>query len=661
MSNSLFETIQQIKEPCFNGPYWTAEIYGFGKWIRDYGFFPRLLPLYIMTDHGPRFRNDDIQFELNFSAPVQFFHCQLSVEAWKKVSKKPCYVLFSPFVHYRQSRNIKQNQDAKGTLAYPAHSTLQINEETDTEKYIEELLKLPEEFQPIHAQFHYYDILRGRHYLWEKAGIKVHTAGHPDDYCFTERFYDILRRFKFTTSNLPMSCLYYSIEMGIPHFIYGPSPKYYNYGDDTVKLGEYDPVTYFSGIKQVYESFNGIRKDISQEQKKLVELGLGLKTGISRIHMALILYRIWIIETINKIFNSFKIFLDLARSRLNEPKEMAIARQYQKASRERQLGNLKSAEILFTSLLQKASLLSPELKSKYLGGACFHLGLIKLQNGQKEKATSYFKRALEFNPDHKKAKEYLADPDMIFPLSDPERLRIASLPRYQKDTVLFHNHFLTFLDGPSLLSGIKKIFEEKNYEFFTTNPTPVIIDAGANIGLSIIYFKKKFPNARIIAFEPNPDIYKVLSQNMKSFEFTNIEYHQKAVWKENGISQFDTEGGVSGRLIKYNDKKQLINVSTIRLADFLKEKIDFLKIDIEGARTEVIQDCYDNLHNVSYLFVEYHSYHKEKQSLHEILTLLHKAGFRYHVKELFTVPYPFLKRSLQDEMELQLNIFGLRK
>ncbi|MBN2143598.1 MAG: FkbM family methyltransferase, partial [Candidatus Aureabacteria bacterium] len=139
------------------------------------------------------------------------------------------------------------------------------------------------------------------------------------------------------------------------------------------------------------------------------------------------------------------------------------------------------------------------------------------------------------------------------------------------------------------------------------------------------------------------------------------EYHQKAVWKENGISHFDTEGGGSGRLIKHDDKKQLINVPTIRLADFLKEKIDFLKIDIGGAETEVIQDCYDNLHNVAYLFVEYHSHHKEKQSLHEILTLLNKAGFRYHVKEVVTVPYHFLKRPLQDEMELQLNIFALKK
>jgi FkbM family methyltransferase len=42
--------------------------------------------------------------------------------------------------------------------------------------------------------------------------------------------------------------------------------------------------------------------------------------------------------------------------------------------------------------------------------------------------------------------------------------------------------------------------------------SPYIIDAGANIGLSIIYFKKKYPNSKIVAFEPDKLIFNILKK-----------------------------------------------------------------------------------------------------------------------------------------------------
>ena len=52
--NTDINKILEIKEPIKtkNAPYWTSELYGFGKYIRQYGYYPEELPLMIFTDHG---------------------------------------------------------------------------------------------------------------------------------------------------------------------------------------------------------------------------------------------------------------------------------------------------------------------------------------------------------------------------------------------------------------------------------------------------------------------------------------------------------------------------------------------------------------------------------------------------------------------------------
>src|SRR6188768_659875 len=94
----------QVKNP----PYWTAEVYGFGKQIRKYGYYPSVFPLCINTDHGASGTGIIYETEINCDAPVQFYHLPLTVDNWRKRFTKPCYVLYSPFVFYRRRNKIKQ-------------------------------------------------------------------------------------------------------------------------------------------------------------------------------------------------------------------------------------------------------------------------------------------------------------------------------------------------------------------------------------------------------------------------------------------------------------------------------------------------------------------------------------------------------------------------
>lgn len=241
-----------------------------------------------------------------------------------------------------------------------------------------------------------------------------------------------------------------------------------------------------------------------------------------------------------------------------------------------------------------------------------------------------------------------------------EFLRLKKISRHINTSTIFLNKDFKVVDCCTFLEGIREIFIEEIYAFTTENNYPVIIDCGANIGLSCIYFKRFHPQSKIIAFEPDPQIYEVLKFNLNSFGMSDIQVSNTAIWSEESTLSFFKEGAFSGRIAKIGDKN-LIEVKTTRLRDLLEEKIDFLKIDIEGAEYPVIKDCQDLLKNVERIFIEYHSHYQEEQNLHNILAILAQSGFRYHIKEAYTAQKPFIDIPLMLNFDLQLNIFAIRE
>ncbi len=237
--------------------------------------------------------------------------------------------------------------------------------------------------------------------------------------------------------------------------------------------------------------------------------------------------------------------------------------------------------------------------------------------------------------------------------------RLSQLPRYTAASTTLFGEVFCLTDAGSFVYGYNEIFKRHIYHFTANHPAPYIIDCGANVGLSIVYFKQMYPDCRIIAFEPDPAIFEVLQKNVKNFHLRDIELVQKAVWKWNGEIDFYAEGGFSGSISEQSQNKTIKKVKTQRLHSLLEQKIDLLKIDIEGAETEVLRDCADKLDGVDRLFVEYHSFAGEEQSLDEILAILKKAGFRYHIKEAYTVEKPF-SHLFTGGPDLQLDIFAFR-
>lgn len=242
-----------------------------------------------------------------------------------------------------------------------------------------------------------------------------------------------------------------------------------------------------------------------------------------------------------------------------------------------------------------------------------------------------------------------------------ELLRLQNLPRYTQTTTILQGNTIEIPDAASYLFMYEEIFKKEIYKFSAVGKEILIIDCGANIGLSIIYFKKLFPNASIIGFEPDAQIFNLLRQNIDSCEFENIKLYRKACWSNETTLKFISEGADAGRAVSQSEAANTISVETVRLKDFLNGTVSFLKMDIEGSEFEVLKDAAENLRNVENIFVEYHSFSDKEQMLPELLTILKNAGFRLHIAAPGLVSEnPFMSITEYAGMDNQLNIFGFR-
>ena len=217
-------------------------------------------------------------------------------------------------------------------------------------------------------------------------------------------------------------------------------------------------------------------------------------------------------------------------------------------------------------------------------------------------------------------------------------------------------HKTFFYGGREYLHGIHEIFIEEVYgQKLPENAN--ILDCGAHIGLSVIYLKKICPNANIIAFEPDEHNYELLQKNIQSHHLKNITIKKEAVWIANMELNF-IQNSSMGSKIELNENSHDTKVKAVRLKDLLNKKIDFLKMDIEGAEYAVLKDIENELHFVSKMFIEYHGTFDENNELIEILKIIEVSNFRFYIKEAAVIfESPFMAKSEKTHYDVQLNIF----
>ncbi len=184
----------------------------------------------------------------------------------------------------------------------------------------------------------------------------------------------------------------------------------------------------------------------------------------------------------------------------------------------------------------------------------------------------------------------------------------------------------------------KEIFSENCYYIELEKEDPYIIDLGAHIGMSVVYFKMLFPKAKILAFEPVPYNFEILKKNVEENQLESVDLVQAVVAPKAGILRIQEpigEGawrsgaGIIPKGWKGIQDNLEIKVEAVGIQDLLNEKIDLLKMDIEGMEYEVIRNMGSSIRNVANMIIEVHP--RKDHRIEEIQKTLVQNGFKLEI------------------------------
>lgn len=161
----------------------------------------------------------------------------------------------------------------------------------------------------------------------------------------------------------------------------------------------------------------------------------------------------------------------------------------------------------------------------------------------------------------------------------------------------------------------------KNYRYYFGDKVgkPVVWEVGSRDGHDGVELARRiyageapwfWANARVVALEPNPAQAKIIAK-----EYPEIELHKVAASNETGKADFivyeGDEGAVGSSSLRLDWKEgdhegKIIKVKTVRLEELIgkDEKIDIMKIDVEGHSLEVLEGMGDRVKNVKVFHIE---------------------------------------------------------
>ncbi len=195
-----------------------------------------------------------------------------------------------------------------------------------------------------------------------------------------------------------------------------------------------------------------------------------------------------------------------------------------------------------------------------------------------------------------------------------------------------------FFENQQATDSMIRAAEDFPSFFSIENEFPLIIDCGANIGVSVLEWKYRWPTAKIICFEPDPFAFKLLEANINKNDLPGVTAIRAAISDQAGHSPLygELHPGADGRgnslRPEWGQRQGTLktDVPCVKLANYLKDQqVDFLKIDIEGMEEAVLKDASPNLGNVQAAYIEVHGNNllTKDNACSRIETILIEAGF----------------------------------
>ncbi len=165
-------------------------------------------------------------------------------------------------------------------------------------------------------------------------------------------------------------------------------------------------------------------------------------------------------------------------------------------------------------------------------------------------------------------------------------------------------------DGPTF----EQVLVDEEYQLVdrlrAVRPVRTIIDAGANVGITSAYFATQFPQAEIVAIEPDAGNFELLQRNIQAYP--NVHALQTGLWnRPSSLQIVDAGYGHYGFMVEEvpDDTPNSFQATSINaiLEERGWETIDILKMDIEGSEREVFERHYESwLPRTKCIFIELH-------------------------------------------------------
>jgi len=184
-------------------------------------------------------------------------------------------------------------------------------------------------------------------------------------------------------------------------------------------------------------------------------------------------------------------------------------------------------------------------------------------------------------------------------------------------------------------SIIKEIFELREYkevEAIIKSAHEPIIDAGAQAGFFVLYCRALNPEVKIFALEPDEDNLELLNQHLEINNLKNVEVIPAALAGKSGLRDFhistDSHNHSLFKVLVPKINKNF-KIKAFSLDNLLKEKgiekVALLKLDIEGAEYEVLENFTD-WEKIKNIALEYHDFGENNHK--QLENLLFKNGYK---------------------------------